>query len=172
MLTGSLTEFPFLGVLQMLLNSGRSGLLRINNARAGDLYLEHGEVVHATAFGRVGNDALDIVASGAGGSFTFELGVAPPDHTIQQRRDALLQRLWQDGEAWTPLNAAFPDWDRGVRFTSAWNEQMPVTRAQYRALSLIGRSTLSGIISSSSLPPRELLTTLRPFVQARLIELV
>ncbi len=171
MLTGSLSEFPLLGVLQMLLNGGRTGRFQISHPRGGDLWLEGGEVVHASALGRSGLEALSLLASVDAGEFRFDGQPPAPDRSISMRRDALLQYVWQETEAWPELLSAFPDWDRPLRFTAAFNENLPVTRAQYRALRLVGRDTVAGLISGAPMPPRTVLSTLQPFLQSRHIEL-
>lgn len=171
MLTGSLSEFPLLGILQMLLNGGRTGRLQVMHPRGGELWLEGGEVVHALSLGRRGLEALSLLASVDGGEFSFDAAPPPAEHSVTMRRDALLQYVWQESEAWPALLSAFPDWGRPVRFAPAFSERLPVTRAEYRALSLVGRGSLAAMVGSAPMPPRHLLSTLQPLLQARYIEL-
>ncbi|AFZ66031.1 DUF4388 domain-containing protein [Deinococcus peraridilitoris] len=170
MLSGNLADFALLGVMQMLLSSNRTGCLHLEHARGGDIWIENGEVVHATALGKTGDEAISLISSLADGRFVFEQNVTTPERTIRLRREMLLGRMMQEGDAWAELLRAFPDWSRPLRFTGGWSDQTRVTRRQYLALSGIGKGHLAAIVSDSDLPPRELLELLLPFWQAGKIE--
>ena len=170
MLRGSLDEFPLLNVLQMLINSGANGRLRVIHARGGDLWLRGGEVVHATALSREGEEALDILASVVGGEFSFDPAQLATARTIDTRRNALLRQLSVSTDSWQELLALFPHWDRPLTFTPRWTEQQPVTRAQFRTLDMVGKLPLGELIARSELTPRATLELLRPFVQAGLVD--
>lgn len=172
MVRGDLTVFPLLSVMQMLLASGRAGRLSLDHPRGGQLWLDPGELVHAQAWTLSGDAGLQVVCSVTEGTFTFEADEPAPDRTLALRRDAALRRMLDDYESWTPLLQAFPNWDRSLRFTSRWTEAQPVTRAQYEALSrLQSGTTVRNLLERSSLAPRTMLETLRPFLTAGLLEL-
>lgn len=170
MLSGNLADFALLGVMQMLLTSNRTGRLHLDHARGGDVWLENGEVVHAAALGKVGDDALSLIASLTEGRFAFEQNTQSAERTVTLRRETLLGRMLQESDAWAELLRAFPDWSRPLRFTNGWSDQTRVTRRQYQALSQVGRGHLGEMVSASDLPPRELLELLLPFWQAGKIE--
>lgn len=173
MVRGDLSVFPFLSVLQMLLTSGRAGRLSVDHPRGGQLWIERGELVHAQTPNLKGDAALQLLASLDGGLFTFEPDQLPPERTLNLRRDAALHRMLDESEAWTALLRIFPDWTRTLRFTSKWSEAQPVTRAQYRTLSLVADSpTIQAMLERSGESPKMVLDTLRPFLMAGLIEQV
>lgn len=172
MLSGNFADFALLDVMQLLLTSGRSGKLHIDHPRGGDVWLTNGDVVHASALGRTGDEALSLIASLSEGRFNFDQNAVPPTRTVNIRREALLTRLLSESDAWQPLDKAFPDWTTPLRFTGGWSDQTRVTRKQYKALSLVGRGNLGAMVSASPLPPRELLETLLPFWQAGKLEYV
>ncbi len=172
MLRGDLNEFAFPAMLQMLLNGGRSGHLRIQGPLSGELWLEQGEVVFADALGRQGLEALEVLSSVSGGELLFEGGVSAPSRNLTVGRDATLRQLMVDEDAWKPILEAFPDWNLWPRFTPRWSEQQPVNRFQYRALALVGRMSLREMVQRSDLGARQVLALLLPFRQAGLIELV
>ncbi|WP_293910860.1 DUF4388 domain-containing protein [Deinococcus sp.] len=169
MLRGSLDEFPILNVLQMLTSSSVSGKLHVAHLRGGDIWLQVGEVVHATALSREGDDALDLMSSVTGGDFTFDPDQLSPTKTVQMRRNALLRHLSVSSDAWQELLAMFPAWDRPLTFTERWTDQQPVTRTQFRILNQVGRLPLGDLVSQSELSPRATLDLLRPFVQSGLV---
>ena len=129
MLRGDLTEFPLLNVLQMLTNSAVSGKVHISHPRGGDLWLQGGEVVHAAALTREGDDALDLLASVTGGEFTFDPAQPSPGRSVGMRRMALLRHLSVSSDDWQELLRFFPNWDRALTFTPKWSDQQPVTRS-------------------------------------------
>lgn len=170
MLSGNLTDFDLLGVMQMLLTSNRTGKLHIEHARGGDVWIENGEVAHALALSKTGAEALSLIASLQEGRFDFQQNAASPQHSVKVRREALLAQMMQESDAWAEIVRAFPDWDRPLRFTVAWSDQTRVSRRQYQALSQVGHGNLNDMIGASPLPPRELLELLLPFWRAGKIE--
>jgi len=173
MLSGNLADFDLLSVMQMLLTSGRTGKLHLEHPRGGDVWIESGEVVHAVALGRTGEDALSIIASLKEGRFAFDQNAQSPEKTVTLRRESLLTRMVMEGDAWHALVEAFPDWSKPVRFTGGWSDQTRVTRRQYHALAALDRSVnIQDLVRIVNMKPREALETLLPFWQAGKIEYV
>ena len=170
MLRGDLTEFPLLNVLQMLTNSAVSGKVHVSHLRGGDLWLQGGEVVHAAALTRQGDDALDLLSSVTDGEFTFDPAQLPPSRTVEMRRTALLRHLSVSSDSWRELLRFFPHWDRVLSFTPKWSDQQPVTRSQFRVLNQVGKLPLGDLVAQSELSPRATLELLRPFVQSGLVD--
>lgn len=166
-MSGDLSVFPLLPVLQMLLGSGKGGQFSVEHPRGGELWLGHGELLHARSDGLKGEAALQLLASLDGGTFTFEPDVAPPEQTLSLRQDAALHRLMLEADAWAPLIELLPDWNLPLRRTRQWNDQQPVTRQQYRALSLISpHRSLRRLAELSQLPPRRVAEIYAPFLRA------
>jgi hypothetical protein len=170
MLRGDLNEFAFPAMLQMLLNGGRSGHLKIQGQLGGELWLDHGDVVYAAALGRQGHEALELLSCVKGGELLFEAGLSAPARNLTTSRDATLRQLMVDEDAWKPVLQVFPDWSQWLRFTPRWSEQQPVNRFQFRALALVGRMSLRDMVQNSDLGARRVLSLLAPFKQAGLIE--
>ncbi|GGJ81693.1 DUF4388 domain-containing protein [Deinococcus aquiradiocola] len=170
MLRGDLTEFAFPAMLQMLLNGGRTGHLRIQGQVDGDLWLDQGELVYARALNRQGPEALTVLGCVQSGELLFEAGQTATERNLTAGRDAVLRQLLVDESTWKPLLEAFPDWTQWLRFTPRWTEQQPVNRYQYRALMLVGRMSVRDMVQQSDLGARQVLALLYPFRQAGLIE--
>lgn len=172
MVSGDLQVFPLLPVMQMLLSSGRSGQLTLSHARGGDLWFEGGELVHAQSGTLTGEAALQMLSSVDSGTFTFEADQPSPAHTIALRQDTVMHRLLMSTDGWATAMKRFPDWSRPLRFSARWNDQTPVTRAQYRALSQVGRGVpLEMMLAQAELPPLDLLETLGDFVENGMVEM-
>jgi Domain of unknown function (DUF4388) len=172
MLRGDLSEFTFPAMLQMLLNGGRSGHLRIQGILGGELWLDNGEVIFATSMTRTGAAALELLSCVDGGEILFEAGLPAPARNMTAGRDATLRQIMVDEDAWKPILQVFPDWNMWLRFSPRWSEQQPVNRLQYRALALVGRLSLREMVERSDLGARRVLAVLLPFVQAGLVEVV
>ena len=171
MMSGDLSVFPLLPVLQMLLASGKGGQLAVDHPRGGELWFAHGELLHARSGALGGEAALQLLASLDGGTFTFEPGVPAPERTLGFKQDAALHWLIAEADAWAPLIRTLPDWNRPLRFTPRWTDQQPVTREQYRALRLISPAhSLRMLIEQSGLPPRTAAELYAPFVEHGLLE--
>lgn len=170
MLSGNLVDFPLLGVLQMLLTSARTGRLHISGPLGGDLWIDSGRVVHATALGKNGEHALSVLAGLIEGDFHFEQGEEAPEHSVTLRRESILTRMLMDSDRWAALLPTFPDWSCPVRFTGGWSDHTRVTRRQYRALTTVGTGSLTEMASVSPLAPLDFLETLLPFWQAGKLE--
>lgn len=171
MISGDLSVFPLLPVLQMLLVSGRGGVFTVDHPRGGELWFEHGEVLHARSGGLSGEAALQLLASVDGGTFTFEPGATPPERTLSLKQDAALHWLLGETDAWAPLLQVLPDWDRPLHFTARWTDQQPVTRDQYRLLSRVSPGTLlRTLVEQSGLPPRTAAGLYAPFVSGGLLD--
>lgn len=166
MMSGDLSVFPLLPVLQMLLGSGKGGQFSVEHPRGGELWLGNGELLHARSDGLKGESALQLLASLDGGTFTFEPGITAPEQTLSLRQDAALHRLMLEADAWVPLLEVLPDWNLPLRRTRHWNDQQPVTRQQYRVLSLIHpQRPLRKLAELSQLPPRRMAEIYAPFVR-------
>ncbi|WP_288435013.1 DUF4388 domain-containing protein [uncultured Deinococcus sp.] len=171
MVSGDLSVFPFLPVMQMLLSSGRGGRLTVEHARGGSLWFAPGELLHAHSGALDGPDALQLLSSLDAGTFFFVPDEPAPQRTLNLRADQALVGMLGDQEAWSTLLRVFPEWGRPLRLSGRWNDQQPVTRAQYRLLNLVRQNlTLRELIDRAGLPPRGALDTLRPFMAGGLIE--
>ena len=89
---GSLAEIPPFAVLQMLEMGRKSGLLEIDDGDVGPgrLWLVDGNPVHSETKRQHGFDAAVVIVNASSGSFSFEPGRAPPEHTIRASVTELL----------------------------------------------------------------------------------
>ena len=168
MIAGNFSVFPFLSVLQMLMASGRSGVLEVRDQlRGGQLWLRSGTIVHACAGHLEGESALQLLTTVGGGEFQFDSSRQAPAETLALSGDLALRQLFQETEAWKPLLDEYGDWTCSFVFTDQWRDAMPVSRQQFQVLRGVERGlSISEMVDQSALAPRLLLGTLYQFQQA------
>lgn len=170
MIAGNFSVFPFLSVLQMLMSSGRTGMLEVTGERSGKLWLSEGTIIHAEVGELQGERAIQLLTTTDAGHFEFDGSNVLPKATLDLSGDLALRQLFQDTEAWKPYLAEYGDWTRGFEFTSAWDERRVVNQPQFWVLRGVERGLSIGeIMEQVNLPPRQLLGTLQQFHHAGLI---
>lgn len=173
MISGDLSVFPLLPVLQLLLLSGKGGQLTLDHLRGGELWFAGGEILDARS-GKLGSDdALQLFASLNEGTFTFEPDVEPPEQNLSLKLDQAMHRLMGESVAWEPVIATLPDWSAELKMTPLWNDHTAVTYAQFRALHLIrpGRP-IRMLVELVGRSPLETAETYAHFVREGMLEIV
>lgn len=90
-LTGSLAQLPLVDLLKMLAAGSQTGRLELSSGLdQGDLFLDHGELVHADASMQAGEAAFAKLVLWPAGQFRFEPGVAAPHRSIEKPLEKLL----------------------------------------------------------------------------------
>jgi DNA-binding response OmpR family regulator len=91
-LTGNLVAMPFTEILQAMNQNRKTGVLRLNTRFGmGEVYLQTGEVHHATFAGIAdGPEAVYLIGACDEGTFDFRGGVQPPVRTVNSTVMALL----------------------------------------------------------------------------------
>lgn len=169
MIAGNFSVFPFLSVLQMLMSSGRTGVLEVQDQSfEGFLWLREGTIVHARAGQLEGESGMQLLTTIEDGQFHFEsLPEVTAGESLDLSGDLALRQLFQDTEAWKPLLAEYGDWSRAFAFTDKWNDRFSVNRQQFQVLRGVERGlSISQMIDEAGLPPRLLLGSLKQFEQA------
>ncbi|MHB0871104.1 MAG: DUF4388 domain-containing protein [Chloroflexota bacterium] len=114
-LQGSLPDFTVVDVLNLLSSSAKTGVVRFTRGRGGitqtaALYFRDGRPVAAETEGIVGRDALELLCSWDGGSFSYHDGATSPRENLDLTVASLLeeakaaQEEWQ--EIWLMLHGA------------------------------------------------------------------
>ena len=80
-------------LVQLVCNEGREARLDVaSGGKTGEVYFGQGNVLHAAADGKVGEDAFKAVAGWTEGDFALEYEVASPEQTINRNWSS----LWPD----------------------------------------------------------------------------
>ncbi len=107
-LTGSLAVMPFPEMLQSFNQSRKTGILRLNTRFGmGEVYLDKGEVRHATFAGIAdGAEAVYLLVAIEEGTFDFRGGVQPPVQTVTANVMSLLLEAARQKDTTQALLAA------------------------------------------------------------------
>lgn len=88
---GSVEEISLLDLMQVLHWGKKTSVIFIRRgARRGEIFFEHGEIVHAKASDLRGIEALYAMMRWQGGSFQAKAGQEPPRRTIEASFDSLI----------------------------------------------------------------------------------
>jgi predicted regulator of Ras-like GTPase activity (Roadblock/LC7/MglB family) len=78
-------------LVQLVCNEGREARLEVDSGgKNGEIYFGQGNVVHAVAVGKKGEEAFGAVAGWTEGDFALEYEVATPEQTINRNWSSLL----------------------------------------------------------------------------------
>ena len=150
MLKGNLADFPLVGVLQMLRNANRTGLLHVTHARGGVVGVEKGKIIHASAALSSGERALSLLSSIEAAPFEFIASV-PLERTMDRSTDHLLTDIAQDTIAWMDLRERL-DWQAIPRWITPPG---PMDFEHVQVSSLInGQRTFEMIMQAANISPR------------------
>jgi Domain of unknown function (DUF4388) len=166
-LKGNLADFPLVGVLQMLRNTNRTGLLQITHARGGVVGVEKGKIVHASAALSSGERALSLLASIDAAPFEF-VATVPLERTVDRSVDGLLTDIAQDTIAWMDLRDKV-DWQTIPRWVTPPGP-MDFERVQVSSL-VNGQRTFEMIVQAANIQPRRVAEILLEFCEAKLVRL-
>jgi hypothetical protein len=166
-LKGNLADFPLVGVLQMLRNANRTGLLQVTHARGGVVGVEKGKIIHASAALSSGERALSLLSSIDAAPFEF-IASTPLERTVDRSTDHLLTDIAQDTIAWMDLREKL-DWQSIPRWITPPGP-MDFERVQVSSL-INGQRTFEMIVQAANIQPRRVAEILFEFCDADLVRL-
>jgi len=104
-ISGSLTYFPLVNVIDFLISNGSSGLISIEKeGKKGEAYLYNGEIVHATYRNLfTGKEAFFKLFTVSEGNFYFKDIDTIPDRTLNQDTKELMGELSEKIITWEEL---------------------------------------------------------------------
>lgn len=118
-ISGSLSDVTLTELLQLMLWGQKSGVMTVFwRGTSGRLYIQDGQVIHATFAGEQGEAAAHRLLSREGGSFTWEPGPAVCPTSIETSTQNLLleaARMQDEGEE-IPSTASPPSQPQNIAF--------------------------------------------------------
>jgi CheY-like chemotaxis protein len=141
-LSGSLQEKNFPEAFQLAMAYGKSGSLVLKNGdREGRVYLNEGNVVHATYGELQGEEAFFELSVWNEGQFSYVVSDALPETTIQTSGTSLLMEATRRMDEWNLISSKIPNFDVVPhRVSKAASESIRLTKADWKVLSQVDGS--------------------------------
>jgi hypothetical protein len=118
MLGGDLSRVPLPDVLRLLISSRQTGRLDLlDGARAGAVYLESGNVIHAVSEAQMGETAVFALMAWQEGTFRFVPNQAAPEASISTSTDQLLEEGSRKSKEWAEVMRVLPGMDAIFRLS-------------------------------------------------------
>lgn len=109
---GSLKDLPLPDIIQLVSVSGKTGVFQLTRGTEnGEIWLENGQIVHATVGNLSGEEAIYSLAIWSQGEFQFVTGQQPPAHTITKSNTNLLMEAARRLDEWRVLSKKIPSTD-------------------------------------------------------------
>lgn len=100
---GDLSQIKLFDIFKPLLDGKKTGVLLIKGKENGEIYLELGNIVHASTQDSTGEFAFYIIMGWKSGRVTFEPDVLPPERTISPPTEQLLLNWSSRKEEWEKI---------------------------------------------------------------------
>jgi hypothetical protein len=103
-LRGNLEQLSLLDILKMLSSGNRTGRLDIHQgAKRGEIYLLHGNLVHAVTGTQIGEAGVYTLMGWLEGDFSFTPDVEPPEESINLTTEQMLLEASRKAEQWEDI---------------------------------------------------------------------
>ena len=101
---GNLAQLSLLDILKMLSSGNRTGRLDINQgSKTGEIYLQHGNLVHAVTGVQIGEKGVYTLLGWLEGDFSFTPDVEPPEESINMTTEQILLEASRQAEQWEDI---------------------------------------------------------------------
>ncbi|MBI4484337.1 MAG: DUF4388 domain-containing protein [Acidobacteria bacterium] len=172
-LTGDLAQLRLMEILKVLTRSGKTGILQVlNGAQYGEVYLEGGELVHASCAGREGEEAIHYLFSWGEGRFHFVQEEIHPPRTVAGPTQDVLARGEELDREWQSVRSAVPSLDVVFALSPKAQAEVTLSPREWGILRYIdGRQTVHEIAVRSGHSELTLARILARFHAAGLVEL-
>ena len=111
-LSGDLSQIRLFHILKLLISEGKTGKLILTEGNeSGEIYVENGDVTHASSGLDTGEDALFTMMTWMVGKFDFTPGLLPEEKSIENSTDQLLAEGQKRIKEWECLKEVIPSMD-------------------------------------------------------------
>ncbi len=125
---GSLKELPLADIVQLVAVSGKTGMFSLTRgADRGAVYIQNGQITHATVNDIQGEDAIYALALWNEGQFQFSAGVDADARTITRSNTTLLMEAARRSDEWKILSKKIPTTDAVPQLVCREGLSEPVT---------------------------------------------
>lgn len=171
---GSLSDLPLSDIVQLVAVSGKTGMFSLTRAsEQGTVYVQNGQITHASAGAIEGEDAIYALALWTTGTFQFSPGVEPAKQTISRSNTNLLMEAARRSDEWKILSKKIPSTGAVPRLVASERLAGPITLTPQEWLVVTrcnGRETIDEIARSLRKPSFDVAKILFGLVTATLVE--
>lgn len=101
---GNLAQLSLLDILKMLSSGNRTGRLDLHQgAKTGEIYLQHGNLVHAVTGTQIGEKGVYTLMGWLEGDFSFTPDVESPEESINITTEQILLEASRQAEQWEDI---------------------------------------------------------------------
>ena len=109
---GDLSQIRLFHILKLLVSEGKTGKLILTKGNdSGEIYVENGDVTHASSGLNTGEDAFFTMMTWMVGKFNFTPGILPEEKSIRTSTDQLLEEGQKRIKEWENLREVIPSMD-------------------------------------------------------------
>ncbi|MFN7989707.1 MAG: DUF4388 domain-containing protein [Thermoanaerobaculia bacterium] len=125
---GSLKELPLADIVQLVAVSGKTGMFSLTRgSERGAVYIQNGQITHATVNDIQGEDAIYSLALWNDGQFQFSPGLEGDARTITRSNTNLLMEAARRSDEWKILSKKIPTTDAVPQLVCREGLSEPVT---------------------------------------------
>jgi len=172
---GSLKELPLADIVQLVAVSGKTGMFSLTRgADRGAVYIQNGQITHATVNDIQGEDAIYALALWNEGQFQFSAGVDADARTITRSNTNLLMEAARRSDEWKILSKKIPTTEAVPRLVCREGLSEPVTLTPNEWLVVTGTDgarTIEEIARATRLSAFDVAKTLYGLITAELVEI-
>ena len=109
---GDLSQISLVHILKLLVSEGKTGKLILTKGNdSGEIYVENGDITHASSRLNAGEEALFTMMTWMIGKFNFTPGVLPEEKSIRTSTDQLLAEGSERIKEWEHIREVIPSMD-------------------------------------------------------------
>lgn len=143
---GSLKELPLADIVQLVAVSGKTGMFALNRGvDQGAVYIQNGQITHATVNDTEGEDAIYALALWNEGQFQFSAGIEPEARTITRSNTNLLMEAARRSDEWKILSKKIPTTEAVPQLVCREGLSEPVTLTPMEWLVVTGIDGIKSI---------------------------
>ncbi len=110
-LIGDLSKVRLFDLVKPLVDTKKSGMVVIEGAPGGELYLEGGSIIHGKTEAATGEEAIRAIMDLDAGRVRFDWRASPEERTVETSTDQLLSVWGRREEEWKTIRQSIPSSD-------------------------------------------------------------
>ena len=173
MFQGSFEEVKLPDIIQLMSVSAKTGCFVLKRgSEEGRIFMNEGQIVHATCGGLVGEDAIYSLAIWDKGQFQFNLGESTDQKSITKRNTNILMEVARKLEEWRVLKKKVPSLDLIPELDSLGHKKVSFNTQEWHVLSKInGVNSITLIASVTKMAPIDVAKLIYGLVASGLVHL-